>query len=195
MTRLFAISLAVGGAMTLALPAVAQGPSGAMLGNTCAGCHGTNGSSVGPASPNIAGFTEEYFTQAMVDYKTGARNSTIMGRIARGYSDADIAAMAKFFAKQPLAPKAQMVDEAAAGFGLQLHEVYCGTCHTDKGRANGQGPILAGQWVPYTKYSLRDMSAGLRPSPAKMNIRVRELHMNFGDAGIDAVAQYYGSLK
>jgi cytochrome c553 len=31
------------------------GASGEMLANTCAGCHGTNGISTGPATPTISG--------------------------------------------------------------------------------------------------------------------------------------------
>lgn len=196
MNRLFALSLAVGGALALSQPAAAQGSlDGAMLGNTCAGCHGTNGSSVGPASPNIAGFTKTYFVQAMQDYKSGARTSTIMGRIAKGYTDAQFAAMAEFFAKQPLAPGAQKVDAAAAKEGAHLQRLYCDTCHTDKGRKNGQGPILAGQMIPYLKYSIEDMTAGKRPSPVKMNLRLRELEQTFGKEGLHAVIHFYGSLK
>ena len=44
--------------------------SGAALGNTCAGCHGTNGQSVGPA-PTIAGLSPDYFTSVMEQYRSG----------------------------------------------------------------------------------------------------------------------------
>jgi sulfide dehydrogenase cytochrome subunit len=39
----------------------AETPTATMLANTCAGCHGTNGSSVGPSSPTIAGISRDYF--------------------------------------------------------------------------------------------------------------------------------------
>ncbi|GAB6053586.1 c-type cytochrome [Magnetospira thiophila] len=195
MTRTFAISLAISSAMALTAPAMAQGPSGAMLANTCAGCHGTNGSSVGPASPNIAGFTKTYFIQSMMDYKSGARSATIMDRIAKGYSDADIAAMADFFSQQTLAPGMQATDDSKSREGLQLHELFCESCHKDKGRANGQGPLLAGQMIPYVKYSLEDFLGDERPGPTKMKLAIRHMHSLFGEAGGDALAQYYGSLK
>ena len=35
--------------------AIAGGASASMLADTCSGCHGTDGASVGPASPTIAG--------------------------------------------------------------------------------------------------------------------------------------------
>ncbi|MCG8122535.1 MAG: cytochrome c4, partial [Candidatus Thiodiazotropha taylori] len=34
-----------------------SGASASMLANTCAGCHGTNGASIGPASPSIGGIS------------------------------------------------------------------------------------------------------------------------------------------
>lgn len=73
-----------------------KGASGSMLGNTCAGCHGTHGVSVG-AAPSLKGLPVDYLKTAMMDFKSGKRPATIMGRIAKGYSDADIAAIADYF--------------------------------------------------------------------------------------------------
>lgn len=72
------------------------GASGAMLGNTCAGCHGTHGVSAG-AAPSLKGLPVDYLKQAMHDFKSDKRPATIMNRIAKGYSDADIDAMAAYF--------------------------------------------------------------------------------------------------
>ena len=49
--------LLLGGLAAGSAALAADLPSPAMLGNTCAGCHGTNGSSMGPATPSIAGIT------------------------------------------------------------------------------------------------------------------------------------------
>lgn len=76
--------------------AVHAGASGAMLGNTCAGCHGTHGVSAG-AAPSLKGLPTDYLKQAMHDFKSDKRPATIMNRIAKGYSDADIDAMAAYF--------------------------------------------------------------------------------------------------
>ena len=62
----------------------------------CAGCHGTYGHAIAP-TPSIAGKPEEDFVKAMLDFKSGKRESSIMNRIARAYTDEDIAAMAQFF--------------------------------------------------------------------------------------------------
>ncbi len=72
-----------------------------MLANTCAGCHGPNGISNGPLTPSIAGLPKEYMAESMYDFASGKRPSTVMQRIAKGYTDADIKALSEYFSKLP----------------------------------------------------------------------------------------------
>ena len=68
----------------------------------CAACHGTGGrAAAGSAVPGLAGRPAEEITQAMSQFKSGGRPATVMHQIAKGYSDAEIAALAAYFAKQP----------------------------------------------------------------------------------------------
>lgn len=78
-------------------PALMTGATPSMLGNACAGCHGPHGVS-GGATPSLQGLPAAYIVSAMNTFKDGSRPSTIMGRIAKGYSDADIEELGKFFA-------------------------------------------------------------------------------------------------
>ena len=71
-----------------------------MLSNTCAGCHGSNGISHGE-TPSIAGLSKEFISISMHDFASGKRHSTVMQRIAKGYSDADIKAISEYFSKLP----------------------------------------------------------------------------------------------
>lgn len=71
-----------------------------ILANTCAGCHGTNGISAGDI-PSIAGIPKSNISKAMHDFATGKRPSTVMQRIAKGYSGADIEALSDYFSKLP----------------------------------------------------------------------------------------------
>ena len=48
--------------------------------------------------------SEDYFIQAMLDYKDGERFATVMDRIARGYTRAQIEAMAEFLAQRNYSP-------------------------------------------------------------------------------------------
>ncbi len=70
------------------------------LAANCAACHGTNGNSVGGAIPGLAGINKEYFVNQLKAFKEGKREATVMQQIAKGYSDAEIAAIADFFAAQ-----------------------------------------------------------------------------------------------
>ncbi len=67
---------------------------------TCAACHGTNGVSAGGALAGLAGLNKDYFVIQMKHFKEGKRDATLMHQISKGYSDAEIAALADFFAAQ-----------------------------------------------------------------------------------------------
>jgi sulfide dehydrogenase cytochrome subunit len=186
----------IAGSVAMAGPVLAETPSAAMLGNTCAGCHGTNGNSHGPATPTIAGVSSEYFIEAMKGYKSGERPATVMDRIAKGYSDEEIKLMAGFFAKQTMARPSQKVDAALAKKGMKLHEKYCEKCHEDGGRSTeDDAGMLAGQWMPYLHYTMSDFLDGKREMSKKMQKKVEELQAKGGDDSIDALIQFYGSQK
>ena len=77
-------------------PARAEMASGAVLTNTCFSCHGTDGKSVGDM-PSIAGKSEDFITRKLKAFKSGELEATVMNRIAKGFTDEEIAALAKFF--------------------------------------------------------------------------------------------------
>lgn len=166
-----------------------------MLSYTCAGCHGTDGVSVGPASPSIAGMAEDTFTEAMLGFKAGERPSTIMQRIAEGYSEEDIKAMATFFAKQEFKPAKQEFDEAKAKEGAKIHKKNCEKCHEEGGALDVDGSgRLAGQWAPYLEYSLADYLDGSREAPKKMMKKLEKVKKD-GEEGFAALVHYYASQQ
>ncbi len=177
--------------------ALAATPPASMLANTCAGCHGTGGVSNGPATPTIAGISEEYFIDVMNAYKSGDRRSTIMSRIAKGYSDEEIKRLAKHFSSLRFHPaKGQKADAKLAKKGAKLHDKYCEKCHADGGTSTeDDAGILAGQWKPYLKYTLSDFLAGKSEMPKKMRKRLQKLYKKKGDAGIQALLEFYASRK
>ncbi|MCG8125358.1 MAG: cytochrome c4 [Candidatus Thiodiazotropha endolucinida] len=170
----------------------AAAPTGQALAFTCAGCHGTDGSSVGPSSPSIAGMDPEVFIDAMQGYKFDERNSTIMNRIAKGYNDEQIKSMAWFFAKQTLRLKPQKHDAEMAKLGAKLHDEYCEKCHEDGGKPGDAG-TLAGQWMPYLHYTMEDFIDGRREYPRKMRRKVDAAIEAEGDRAMPALIHYYGS--
>lgn len=73
---------------------------GAMLSNSCAGCHGTDGNSPG-AMPSINGKSAQFISQALLEFREGKREATVMGRHAAGYSDDEIQLIADYFSTLP----------------------------------------------------------------------------------------------
>jgi cytochrome subunit of sulfide dehydrogenase len=69
------------------------------LAATCANCHGTNGAAA-PGMVALAGYDKTGLVKAMADFKSGARPATIMHQLSKGYSDAQIDAIAGYFAVQ-----------------------------------------------------------------------------------------------
>ncbi len=89
------------GLMSFAVPSLAnEAISGATIGYTCMGCHGVNGKSPG-SIPSIAGQSASALAAKLLAYREGGQKGTIMNRIAKGYTDAEIKAVAEFFAAIP----------------------------------------------------------------------------------------------
>jgi sulfide dehydrogenase cytochrome subunit len=171
-------------------------PSAEMLSYTCAGCHGGGGVSEGPAIPSLAGMSTEYFTEAMQEYKNGERPATIMGRIAKGYSEEESKLMAGYFAKQKFVAAKQSSDAGLAKKGAKLHDKYCEKCHAEGGTsAEDDAGILAGQWTPYLQYTMEDYISGKREMTKKMKKKVKKLQKKEGDAGMTALYNFYSSAK
>lgn len=172
---------------------VLAGANASMLAGNCAGCHGPNGVSNGPAIPSIAGMTEEYLVLSMQDYKKGIRASTVMTRIAKGYSDDEIAIMAKHFSSKKYASLKQSTDASVIAKGKELQQTYCSSCHEKNGElADGIG-ILAGQAMPYLSYTVDDFLSGTRPMERRKKQKMDQLIKEAGEEGLHAIIQYYGS--
>lgn len=190
------LKTAVLGGALLALTAQAELPSAEMMANTCTGCHGANGVSNGPATPSIAGISQDYFIENMEGFSNGDIPSTIMGRIAKGYSGEEIALMAGYFAEQAFVPAAQDSDAALAEKGAKLHDKYCEKCHADGGTsAEDDAGILAGQWTPYLTYTLIDYHDGSREMTKKMAKKMKKMREAKGDESINHLLNYYAGQK
>ncbi len=71
------------------------------LAATCANCHGTNGRAVpGAGMAPLAGMDRAMLMRALTEYRSGARPATIMHQITKGYTEAQLDAIAGYFATQ-----------------------------------------------------------------------------------------------
>jgi cytochrome c553 len=77
-------------------------PSGVRsLAANCASCHGTNGrGAAGSVLPSLAGRPAAEIALAMTQFRAGDRAATVMQQIAKGFTDAEIEALAAWFATQ-----------------------------------------------------------------------------------------------
>jgi sulfide dehydrogenase cytochrome subunit len=106
-SSLFAMQQAVGRLGTLLLSVLvlagtdaatvtAGAPPGA---SSCSGCHRPSGQ-VNTPVPRIVGRQPAEIVAAMQAFRSGERPSTVMGRIAKGFSEDDIQAIAVWLAAQ-----------------------------------------------------------------------------------------------
>ncbi|RLJ67484.1 c-type cytochrome [Sulfurisoma sediminicola] len=65
----------------------------------CGSCHGTNGKSVGGMEA-LAGYPKDKLVKAVQDFRSGAKPATVMHQLAKGYTDAQIEAIATYYAAQ-----------------------------------------------------------------------------------------------
>ena len=71
------------------------------LAANCAQCHGTDGHAAsGSELPTLAGMPRESLLAQLNAFKAGTRPSTIMGQIAKGYSEPQLEQLAAWFAAQ-----------------------------------------------------------------------------------------------
>jgi len=81
-----------------AAPALAQNANPQLLSLSCAGCHGPSGHSPGQI-PSIYGRSAESVAEILRDFRDAKRPATVMTRIAKGYSDEEITALAQEIAR------------------------------------------------------------------------------------------------
>lgn len=83
--------------LALATPAAAQSatPAGA---SSCSGCHDAK---IGnPAVPPLKGRPVAEIVDAMQAFRKGTREATVMGRIAKGYTDEETRAIAAWISRR-----------------------------------------------------------------------------------------------
>jgi sulfide dehydrogenase cytochrome subunit len=83
----FALMISIGDAQTVVSPSA----------QSCLSCHNTRADA--GALPSLANQDSSTIANMMAEFRSGQRHGTIMNRIAKGYSDADIKALADEIAR------------------------------------------------------------------------------------------------
>jgi len=95
MTRVTAM-----GALMSCFVSAASAQDAQRLAAPCAICHGTDGRAATKEVLPLAGLPRDYIASQMRALRDGQRQATVMHQIARGYTDAQIDALAAWFSAQ-----------------------------------------------------------------------------------------------
>ena len=117
----------------------------------CSACHGAGGRSVVPGTPSLAGQPALFLENQLVLIREGVRQvAPAMAAALKGVTDAEIRALARYYAAQMPAPPAGKADPALAKRGAALaRRLHCGNCHESDFRGREQMPRLATQREEY----------------------------------------------
>lgn len=100
MNRALTLALFAAGVLSLVACSGPNAELGKQKSAVCQPCHGPDGNSSDPQFPRLAGQYEDYLVRALTDYRSGKRRNPVMSGFATGLSDADIANLAAYYARQ-----------------------------------------------------------------------------------------------
>jgi cytochrome c553 len=137
---------------------------GAMLSDTCMGCHGIAGYRNAYPSyrvPKLGGQSADYIVIALQGYKNQTRPHKTMHAQAVTLSDQDMRDIAAFFVSEGA------IRKASAPVGTAPEKAAtCVACHGEGGVSVAPNwPSLAGQHKDYLIHALNEYKAGLRKDP------------------------------
>ena len=179
-------------------PAQAQ----AIVSKVCAACHATDGNSVSPANPVLAGQHADYIAKQLGDYKNNKdRKNPVMFGMASPLSPQDMKNLGAYFESQK--PKSRAAkDPALVKLGQQIYRggimakgvAACSSCHGPNGAGiPAQFPRVAGQYSEYSTAQLQSFRAGERANDP--NSMMRAIAAKLSDGEIKAVAEYIAGLR
>lgn len=167
----------------------------------CVACHGEQGKSANPEWPNLAGQHEGYLLKQLQDYKQGhLRQDPSMQAVVANLNEADMAALAAFYANKPLAqgvtPEEYLKrgEQLYRGGDFKKHITACIACHGPRGTGNAEAnfPVLSGQHAAYTLLQLQKFKDKKRAND--LNAIMRDISARMSLEDMKAVANYIQGL-
>ena len=138
--------------------------------------------------PNLAGFDPKYLVAATNAYRNGQRKHDLMKALVAGLSDAEIEAIALFYAAQkPGKAKTPAAGHVAKG---KTAAAACTGCHGASGVSVGATPSIAGQDAQYFVAAMRAYRDGSRADPM-----MKAPAGAIADAALADLAAHFASLQ
>lgn len=183
----------------------------------CGACHGTDGNSLAPNFPKLAGQGEKYILKQLHDIKAGRENGgrTVpeMTGILNGFSEGDLADIAAYFSSKQMQlsgakeiklqnNKGDEIDGLALGEQIfragnpDTAVPACSGCHSPRALGNAPAgyPRLSGQHTAYLEKQLKDFRAGNRINDGDQQT-MRQVTKYLTDTEITALANYISGLN
>ncbi len=195
------ISAVVAAASLTAVSAYAgDAAAGKSKSAVCAACHMTDGNSVNPLWPKLAGQHEGYIVKQLKEFKSTSRKDPIMMGQVAALTEEDMDNLAAYFSGQAL--KDGVADPALVEAGKLLYTTgnakngvaACSSCHAPNGSGNPAAnfPSIAGQHTVYAEKQLKAFRDGSRAND--VNTMMQDVAGNLSDEDIKAVASYIQGL-
>jgi cytochrome c553 len=155
----------------------------------CAACHGTDGNSVDPKVPSIAGQPKLFLETQLVLFREELRKSDLMLPVVKGLKDPELIKLAEHFSKLPAkGMESGEPNPALMKTGQERAKALrCGICHLSDFSGQNQVPRLAGQREAYLEGEMRAYRDGKRTGGD--TIMAAALY-GVGDADIKALAHF-----
>ena len=171
----------------------------------CAACHASDGNSVIPANPILAGQHYTYLKNQLNYFQVkegedkAKRENAVMLGIASGLSSDDINNLAAYYSQQKIKPsyasnlELAKVGEVVYKAGDDIRGIpSCSSCHGPRGLGvPGQFPRISGQHATYTASTLKSYKNGSRAN----NKQMMEISSRLTEAQINALAEYLAGLE
>lgn len=161
---------------------------------TCFFCHGPRGQSQNTWYPALSGQPAPYVAAQLRAFATGQRHSPYMAPLAKDLTDAQIDALAAYFAKEaPTRTETVRADATLEKQGLALVQAKsCQACHGATLMGKDRVPRLAGQGEAYLLSQLAAFKSGERHDPTGA---MNGIAATLSDDDIAAAAHYLASLS
>jgi cytochrome c553 len=156
-----------------ALPA-GNAEKGAAAATACGACHGTNGNSINPEWPSLAGLGGDYIAEQLKNFKDQKRVNPVMAPMAASLTPETMADLGAYF--DGMVNTGLEADPSYWQAGEKLYRggdatrgiPACMACHGPTGHGNGPAkfPALRGQHSVYVIKQLNDYATGARTTGA-----------------------------
>jgi cytochrome c553 len=170
--------------------------------NACTDCHGEGGAEPDrDKHPTLAGQVAAYTYKQLRDYKDGTRQNRRMNEAVERLTNEQLAALAAWYASQPVAKVEVDPEETVSEETLNL--VFrgdktrliqpCASCHGPRGEgAIIDVPAIAGQNIKYFVDTMKDYAKDKRTNDVYSRMRIIAKALTRDE--IDELAVYYARL-